>query len=38
MQKEQLSALMDGEVLDSELLGSLGKDDALQQTWKSYHL
>lgn len=38
MQKEQLSALMDGEVLDSELLGSLGKDKSLQQTWQSYHL
>ncbi|MBW7981973.1 anti-sigma-E factor RseA [Enterobacillus tribolii] len=38
MQKEQLSALMDGEVLDSELIGSLGKDKSLQQTWQSYHL
>lgn len=38
MQKEQLSALMDGEVLDSELIGSLSKDRSLQQTWQSYHL
>lgn len=38
MQKEKLSALMDGETLDSELLGSLSKDEALQQSWQSYHL
>jgi sigma-E factor negative regulatory protein RseA len=38
MQKEKLSALMDGETLDSELMGSLSKDKALQQSWKSYHL
>lgn len=38
MQKEKLSALMDGEMLDSELLSSLGKDRALQQKWQSYHL
>ncbi|GGD31458.1 anti-sigma-E factor RseA [Franconibacter pulveris 1160] len=38
MQKEQLSALMDGETLDSELLNDLSKDEALQQKWESYHL
>lgn len=38
MQKEQLSALMDGETLDSELLGTLSKDKSLQQSWESYHL
>lgn len=38
MQKEKLSALMDGETLDSELLGTLSKDKALQQSWQSYHL
>ncbi|AYO39418.1 anti-sigma-E factor RseA [Serratia sp. P2ACOL2] len=38
MQKEKLSALMDGESLDSELLSSLSKDRALQQSWQSYHL
>ncbi len=38
MQKEKLSALMDGETLDSELLSSLSQDRALQQSWQSYHL
>ncbi|RKQ40585.1 anti-sigma-E factor RseA [Enterobacter sp. R1(2018)] len=38
MQKEQLSALMDGETLDSELLNTLSKDKHLQQSWESYHL
>ncbi|GAA3593982.1 MAG: anti-sigma-E factor RseA [Gibbsiella quercinecans] len=38
MQKEKLSALMDGESLDNELLSSLSKDRALQQSWQSYHL
>lgn len=38
MQKEKLSALMDGEVLDSELLSSLSDDKTLQQSWQSYHL
>ncbi|MCT4716791.1 anti-sigma-E factor RseA [Enterobacteriaceae bacterium H18W14] len=38
MQKEQLSALMDGETLDSELLNALSKDKDLQQSWESYHL
>ncbi|MEG2830679.1 MAG: anti-sigma-E factor RseA [Edwardsiella sp. (in: enterobacteria)] len=38
MQKEKLSALMDGELLDSELIGSLSKEPELQQTWQRYHL
>lgn len=38
MQKEQLSALMDGESLDSEVLDALSNDKALQQSWESYHL
>lgn len=38
MQKEQLSALMDGESLDSELLSALSKDKSLQSSWESYHL
>ncbi|MCX8958116.1 anti-sigma-E factor RseA [Erwinia psidii] len=38
MQKEQLSALMDGETLDNEVLSALSKDVGLQQHWESYHL
>lgn len=38
MQKEKLSALMDGESFDSELLSSLTQDRMLQQRWQSYHL
>ncbi|WP_039055930.1 anti-sigma-E factor RseA [Enterobacter sp. Bisph1] len=38
MQKEQLSALMDGETLDSELLVELSQDPEMQKTWESYHL
>ncbi|WP_437609582.1 anti-sigma-E factor RseA [Erwinia sp. V71] len=38
MQKEKLSALMDGETLDNELLSALSKDATLQQSWESYHL
>lgn len=38
MQKEKLSALMDGETLDSELMNVLSGDKTLQQTWASYHL
>lgn len=38
MQKEKLSALMDGETLDRAFIGELSKDRALQQTWESYHL
>ncbi|AFJ46101.1 anti-sigma-E factor RseA [Shimwellia blattae] len=38
MQKEKLSALMDGENLDPELLNALSEDASLQQSWASYHL
>ncbi|ACS86567.1 anti-sigma-E factor RseA [Musicola paradisiaca] len=38
MQKEKLSALMDGEAIDNELLKSLSQDQELQQCWQSYHL
>lgn len=38
MQKEKLSALMDGEMLDSELLNELTHSPDLQKTWQSYHL
>jgi len=38
MQKEQLSALMDGEAFDSELLNELSTDKSLQQEWQNYHL
>lgn len=38
MQKEQLSALMDGETLDSELLNELAHNPEMQKTWESYHL
>lgn len=38
MQKEQLSALMDGETLDSEMLAELSGDAKLQKDWESYHL
>ncbi|EIC84400.1 anti-sigma-E factor RseA [Serratia sp. M24T3] len=38
MQKEKLSALMDGEAVDSELLSSLSNDKKLQESWQSYHL
>lgn len=35
MQKEKLSALMDGETLDSELLKALTHDPEMQKTWES---
>ncbi len=38
MQKEQLSALMDGETLDSEVLNELSRSPEMQKTWESYHL
>lgn len=38
MQKEQLSALMDGETVDNALLSELSNDESLQQTWERYHL
>jgi negative regulator of sigma E activity len=38
MQKEKLSALMDGETLDNELLNELSRSSEMQKTWESYHL
>ncbi|WP_339057465.1 RseA family anti-sigma factor [Candidatus Regiella endosymbiont of Tuberolachnus salignus] len=38
MKKEKLSALIDGENFDAELINSLSKDEKLQQSWRSYHL
>lgn len=38
MQKEQLSALMDGETLDSELLNELAHNPEMQKTRENYHL
>ena len=36
--KELLSALMDGDLSDMEVLNELGTDPALQDTWSRYHL
>ncbi|STV74032.1 Sigma factor RpoE negative regulatory protein RseA [Klebsiella michiganensis] len=36
MQKEKLSALMDGETLDNELLNELERSSEMQKTWESY--
>lgn len=36
--KEQLSALMDGDLSEIEVLNELGTDPALQDTWARYHL
>ena len=38
MQKEKLSALMDGETLDTELLKELSRNPEMQETWERYHL
>lgn len=38
MQKEKLSALMDGELIDNELVNSLSNDSELQQAWYRYHV
>lgn len=38
MQKEKLSALMDGETLDTELLKELTHDPEMQKLRESYHL
>jgi len=38
MQKEKLSALMDGETLDNDVLRALSKDAVLQKQWESHHL
>lgn len=37
-QQENLSALVDGETIDSHLLDRLVKDTNLAQTWQRYHL
>lgn len=36
--KEQLSALMDGDLSEIEVLNELGTDPTLQDTWLRYHL
>ncbi|AUY09284.1 MULTISPECIES: sigma-E factor negative regulatory protein [Aeromonas] len=36
--KEQLSALMDGDLSEIEVLNELGTDPTLQDTWSRYHL
>ncbi|MGL6614268.1 sigma-E factor negative regulatory protein [Aeromonas caviae] len=36
--KEQLSALMDGDLSEIEVLNELGTDPALQDIWSRYHL
>lgn len=38
MQKEKLSALMDGESIDNGAIEMLSQDRTLQQSWHSYHL
>ncbi|MDR0805187.1 MAG: anti-sigma-E factor RseA [Enterobacteriaceae bacterium] len=37
-QNEQLSALMDGEHIDNDVINNLCQDSALQQSWSRYHL
>ena len=36
--KEQISALMDGDLIDAEVLNELEMDSDLQATWGRYHL
>lgn len=36
--KENISALLDGETIDKALLSDLGHDKDAQQTWQNYHL
>ncbi|PHM49151.1 anti-sigma-E factor RseA [Xenorhabdus miraniensis] len=38
MQREKLSALMDGEALDSEVVHLVSEDAAMQKQWERYHL
>ncbi|GAB1439528.1 anti-sigma-E factor RseA [Providencia sp.] len=38
MQREKLSAMMDGEALDLELVNAISRDSTLKQRWESYHL
>lgn len=36
--KEKISALMDGELVDKALISTLEQDQSNQQTWNNYHL
>lgn len=36
--KEKLSALMDGEMIDNELIVGLAQNPQARETWKNYHL
>ncbi|MDC9594577.1 anti-sigma-E factor RseA [Xenorhabdus sp. IM139775] len=38
MQREKLSALMDGEALDSEVVHLISEDAVMQKQWERYHL
>ncbi|MBD2811785.1 anti-sigma-E factor RseA [Xenorhabdus sp. Vera] len=38
MQREKLSALMDGEALDSEVVHLVSEDATMQKQWERYHL
>ncbi|WP_340621053.1 anti-sigma-E factor RseA [Xenorhabdus siamensis] len=38
MQREKLSALMDGEALDSEIVRLISEDALMQKQWERYHL
>ncbi|MDX7999322.1 anti-sigma-E factor RseA [Xenorhabdus sp. Reich] len=38
MYREKLSALMDGEALDSEVVRLVSEDEVTQQQWERYHL
>ncbi|CAA2929497.1 RseA family anti-sigma factor [Arsenophonus endosymbiont of Bemisia tabaci] len=38
MHRERLSALINGEIFDSELIHTILQDVALQKRWESYHL
>ncbi|MBI6547524.1 anti-sigma-E factor RseA [Xenorhabdus lircayensis] len=38
MQREKLSALMDGEALDSEVIHLASEDAVMQKQWERYHL
>jgi sigma-E factor negative regulatory protein homolog len=37
MQKEQLSAYMDGEQVEAGLTDALLKDEELQESWQAFH-
>lgn len=36
--KEKLSALMDGEIVDKALIKEIGQDEAVLSSWRNYHL